>query len=349
MAYRKTRKPSHAGSGEGSHSKIYDLVTDKIIAELEAGTVPWQQPWAMTNGLPLRMNGSKPYRGVNIFLLQMTAMARGYTSPWWGTYDHIAELSGMAKVTDTSRRGYHWESPDGTPRGVRKDEKSTLVIFWKRTKREETDPATGEKTTRTGMMLRYYIVFNAQQADHLPAKYTATTEPPADTPDPVEAAEKIIATYLEREGLELSHANPGQAYYDVATDDLNSPPLAAFTDPNEYYSTVLHELGHSTGHPKRLARYAPGDPGCQLGSPDYSREELVAEMTDAMVCAVAGTDTPEVTRNSAAYIAGWIKRLRGDPKLAVLAAAKAQKAADRILGVSWADEDEPVNGEHAAA
>lgn len=333
------RKPARraSGSGDTDRNKIYAMVTDRIVAELEAGTAPWRKPWKMTGGWPLRMNNGKPYRGVNVFLLQMAAMAGGYASPYWGSYDHIAELAGMVKNAATGR----WESPDGTPRGIRRGETSTMIIFWRQVTFHDTDPDTGEKTTRRVPVLRYFRVFNACQADGLPAKYFPAVPDPETAPDPVEAAEAVIRRYLEDDGPEWSNANPDRACYMWALDRVNVPPLTSYEDVNEYYNTAFHEMGHSTGHGSRLARHfadAPGD--CVFGSPDYSKEELVAEMTCAMLCAIAGTDTPGVTKNSAAYLAGWIRKLKGDPKLAVQAGAQAQHAADLILGVTW--EDEPA-------
>jgi antirestriction protein ArdC len=354
MAARTARKPARksASKSKSDRQSVYEIVTDKIVSQLEAGTVPWRKPWASA-GLPLRMNantkkGDTPYRGVNVFLLFMAGAAGGYASPYWGTYDHIAERSGMTKVPDTSRKGFHWESPDGSPRGVRKGETGTLIVWWSTWKRTETDPATGEDTKHFGAKLRHYTVFNAEQAhaEHMPARFLVTEKsaPGADN-RPIEEAEAIVRRYLADHGPELVHDDPSRACYWPVDDKINVPAITQFEDVNEYYSTGFHELGHSTGHEDRLNRHDLGA-GCIFGSPDYSREELIAEMTCAFLCALSGVNTPEVTSNSAAYLASWIRKLRGDAKLVVAAAAAAQKAVDAIMGVSWdTDEIEPSTAE----
>ena len=352
MAARTTARKPARKSGKGEHKSVFEIVTEKILAELEAGTAPWHKPWA-SGGLPLRMNkhtkkNDTPYRGINNILLNMAGAVAGYRSPFWGTYDEIAGRSGMVKIPDNSKKGFHWESPDNTDRGVRKGEKSTLVVFWTRTRHTETDPDTGDETERRGQMLRYYTVFNAEQAhtEYLPAEFLPTGETaPGAGNSVVEEAEAIIRRYLENNGPDLSHADPFRAFYNSVTDHINVPPLDQFEDPNEFYSTAFHELGHSTGHKDRLNRKELVAM-CVFGSSTYSKEELCAEMTCAFLCAFAGVNTPEVTSNSAAYLAGWVRKLRGEPKLVVQAAAQAQHAVDLIMGVSWdTEENEPSTAE----
>ena len=337
MSYTKNSTRQKRKSAAPKRS-VYEIVTETIIARLEEGTAPWRMPWTM-GGLPLRMNANTPYRGINVLLLGVTAQAKGYRSPWWGTYDHIAERAGMTKVPDGSPRGYHWESEDGSPRGVRKDEKSTLVTFWTRTKWAEQN-ADGDDEEHHGQMLRYTRAFNAEQADGLPERFYATEDPGAQL-SPVDSAEALMRRYLDNGGPAF-RVGGNQASYSPFLDEVNVPPLASYTDVNEYYSTAYHELTHSTGHEKRLHRDGMGE--CLFGSPDYAREELVAELGCAYLCAIAGTATPEVTGNSAAYLAGWIKSLKGDSHLIVVAAARAQHAADLILGTTFTAEDsEPVS------
>jgi antirestriction protein ArdC len=295
----------------------YQRVTEKVLTMLEEGTVPWRQPWASV-GLPMSMSTRKPYRGINPFLLIATAMAEGYTSPWWGTYDQIAERGGQ----------------------VRKGEKSTLIVFWKRAVKTVTDEATGKDVEKPWAMLRFFTVFNADQADGLHDKWRAK---PAGEHDPIEAAEALAAEYI---GTLDSIAYGGdRAFYSPKRDHVQVPLLSSHNSPEEYYSTLFHELTHSTGHEARLNREGIVE-GHRFGDELYSREELIAEMGAAMLCGVAGIEQVTLP-NSAAYLAHWIGALKGDAKLLVSAAGAAQRASDLILGTSF-EEDGEVAADKAA-
>jgi antirestriction protein ArdC len=319
--------------------KIYALITERMIAQLKKDIIPWRKPWGAGPGQewPRNIRSKKNYRGINVFLLTTTP----YRSPWWGTYDQLAEVSGMEKVSDRSRRGYHWESPDGTPRGVRPGETSETIIFWKRFRRNEIDPSTGERTREFSAVLRYYRVFNTEQVDGLPAQYDPPELPETDESAVLASAQQVLDDYLARDNAPgFSEDGGNRAYYGLERDDnIHLPARAAFPDPNEYYSTGFHEITHSTGHPKRCNR-----PGVRdfdhFGSDKYSKEELVAEMGAAMLMATAGIATTATFENSAAYIRSWLSKLQDDPKLVVGAAAQAQHAADYILGVTYDNDDE---------
>lgn len=228
-------------------------------------------------------------------------MSRGYVSPWWGTYDRIKELGGQ----------------------VRKGEKGTLVTFWKSI--TKTDPDTREETK--SFILRYHKVFNADQADGLPEKYHKPIERAA-----VEGwahCDKITDGYLSNAGPSLTYGG-NRAYYVPSLDAITVPPRDAYQTPGDHYATLWHELAHSTGHSSRLARKSLTE-GCRFGDEQYSREELVAEMTVAMLCGLMGFERPVMER-SASYLASWIRVLKGDSRLAVQASAAAQKAAELIIG-----------------
>lgn len=294
-------------------NKVYEIVTDSITSQLKEGTVPWHKPW-VSAGLPRSISTGKPYRGINVFLLNFTAQAKGYRSPFWGTYKKIAELGGQ----------------------VRKGEKSTLVVFWKQLKVTETAKDGTEKDKRIPL-LRYFKVFNAEQADGLPERF-AYQAPTANEHRPCEAFEAIAQSYLAT-GPSFTHGVDG-AWYSPGRDLVSIPEPEVFHTPEEYYSTLGHELGHSTGHKSRLNR--PGvTEGHRFGDTSYAKEELVAELTAAFLCGVTGLE--QVTLgNSASYIAGWLKALTDDPKLIVQAAAAAQKAADLIQGISYAKPETPA-------
>lgn len=313
-APKKTPKKTPAKTPKPK-ADVYQIVTDKVLALLEAGTVPWRKPWASTGGgVPLSMSTTKPYRGINPFLLICTAMAEGYTSPWWGTYDHIAKLGGQ----------------------VRRGQESTTVVWWNRGTNMVKDEVTGKEVARIWMTLRLFRVFNADQADGLPEKYKVIA--PNSGIESVGAVDGLTARY---EGTLASLAFGGdRAYYSPSLDHVQLPPLGAYKGVAEFYSTKFHELGHSTGHSRRLNR--PGIiEGHRFGDDLYAREELIAEMTAAMLCGIAGVEQTTLP-NSAAYLANWTAVLRGDSKMVVSAAAAAQKAADLILGTVFEDNLDTV-------
>ena len=298
---------------------VYQIVTDQIIEALENGTVPWHKPWAGSSaGLPRSLSTNKPYRGINTFILGFEALAKGYVSPYWGTYKAIAEKGGQ----------------------VRKGEKSTLVTFWKRTRRE-VEKDNGETEEKLGMILRYYRVFNGEQADWDNDKYLAslTVDRPERTAlERLDDAEAIVAAYIADNGPSVTHGGDA-AFYRPGFDTVTVPELDDFETAEAYYSTLFHELTHSTGHEKRLNREGVrrGDFG-RFGDTVYSKEELVAEMGAALLSGIVGIEQTTIP-SSAAYLASWLRNLKGDRKLIVQAAAQAQHAADRILGVTYEKEE----------
>lgn len=292
-------------------SDVYAEITDTIIAALEAGTIPWHQPWEATAGLPTSMSSRKTYRGVNVFLLAMAAGAKGYRSSWWGTFGQIDKLGGK----------------------VRKGEKSTMVVFWKRlvVKTTAEEKATSGKDSKAIPMLRYFRVFNADQCDGLPERFhPGIADEVTIAFDPIEAAETIASGYVD--GPSVSHGGD-RAYYRPSTDAIQLPERSAFESADAYYSTMFHEMTHSTGHASRLKRPTLLE-SHSFGDESYSKEELVAEMGAAMLSGMAGIQQATVPA-SAAYVASWLRVLRGDAKLVIQAAAAAQKAADRILGTTF--------------
>ena len=276
---------------------VYEVVTKQILEQLEKGIVPWQKSWAIE--APRNLSSRRPYRGVNVILLGM----RGYSSPWWVTYRQAKE------------RGGH----------VCKGERGSTVVFWKRAIRQTRNEDTGELENRESFVLRYYTVFNVEQCDGI--------EAPAARPPlaPLSSADAAVQGMPNRPTIRQGAG----ACYIPRLDTVEIPPRDCFQTIEGYYSTLFHELVHSTGHESRLNRKGIMDV-IRLGSEDYSKEELVAEMGAAMLCATVGIETTR--ENSAAYIQTWLRNLRNDSRLVVMAAAQAQKAADHIL--DRADEEE---------
>jgi len=297
---------------------LYQRVTDQVIDMLDKGVVPWRSPILGRTGArhPKNLHTGKPYRGVNVFLLAFTAWAKGYESAYWLTYKQAKDRGGHA----------------------RKDEKSSMVVFWKQL--EVKDKKTDEP--KMVPLLRYYNVFNVTQCEGIPIPDPANFTP---TPfNPIEAAEAIVKGYKDPPTIEHGGS---QAFYVPATDTIRIPEPTRFNKNEEYYGTLYHELSHSSGHSKRLNRKLDSELR-PFGSPDYSREEMIAEMSAAFLCAHAGI-YPAVIDNTVSYISGWLGRLKQDKKLILQAASQAQRAADWILGVkpetTDAEQVEPAEGQ----
>lgn len=287
-----------------SNRDIYQEVTDTVISALEQGTVPWRRPWrTLGDGLHRNLKSKRVYRGVNQFLLDITAHAHGYESPHWVTFKQAKEMGGK----------------------VRKGERATLVVFWKQLAISERDKESGKEQRKTIPLLRHFQVFNVDQCDGIDAPTSEGREF-----DPITEAAAIVVGMPNRPSI--GHGGDRACYY-PATDQVRLPAPDAFDSGEHYYSTAFHELVHSTGHPSRLNRPEIAQAN-GFGSDPYSREELVAEMGAAMLCGVAAISGPTMPQ-SAAYIAHWLKQLRDDRKLLVTAASRAQKAADHILGTTF--------------
>ncbi len=285
---------------------VYERITARILQQLEEGTVPWHKPWkGGETGHPRNLVSGHRYRGINIFLLTSAP----FESHFWLTFKQAKQLGGS----------------------VRKGEESTPVVFWKFIDKESPD--TGE--TERFPLLRHYNAFNIEQCD-LPSDKLPEVVTLADNNfEPIEVCERTVTEMPDAPEI---HAGGGVACYRPASDSVHIPKPKRFESPSAYYSTLFHELTHSTGHSSRLNR--PGIVGSiQFGSEKYSKEELIAEMGAAFLCGHCGIENA-VVDSSAAYIAGWLQRLRDDKRLVVHAAAAAQKAADFILGRQQDAQDE---------
>lgn len=275
---------------------VYEIVTQKIIKQLESGVAPWRKPW--TCQTPTSLLTQKEYRGLNVF----TLASQGFPSRFWLTYNQATKLGGR----------------------IRKGEKSSPVIFWNIGDEQETTAQDGAKETSRPFLLRYYSVFNLSQAEgiDIPASLLQETR----TNDPIKTCEQIVTNMPNPPAFEQSD----KAWYSPSHDIVGMPARGLFHSSEEYYATEFHELAHSTGHAKRLHRDNFDNP-VSFGSESYSKEELIAEMTAAMLCGIAGIEQ-RILENSAAYLKMWIGRLKSDSRLLFSAASQAQKAADFIQG-----------------
>lgn len=288
---------------------VYQIITDKIVAALEAGTAPWLKPWKVN--APRSMATGKAYRGINVLLLGL--MGDTYESNYWGTYKQVTQQGGQ----------------------IRKGEKSTMITFWKAMKADVKDDAgnpvyeNGVRKQKNWMMLRYFNVFNASQADWedgIPAKFIPSGE---NEHVPHDEAEKAMKAYFDREGTPSITYGGDSACYAPKSDEIRMPAAVTFDSPDHFYSTAFHEMTHSTGHASRLNR--PGITDFDgFATHSYGAEELVAEMGAAMLSATVGIEN--TLDASASYIQSWLTTIKGDPKMVVQAAGKAAKAVDYILG-----------------
>lgn len=278
---------------------IYQRVTEKIIASLEAGVAPWVRPWnAEVDPVPINAQFRRPYRGVNFLSLQLEAMLRGYYRNCWLTYQQAVKLGGQ----------------------VRKGEHGVPVVFWKLHKvdaKAETEPWIVDQclSDRVVPLLRYYTVFNTAQIEGLPA--TIADSAPSI---PTWTSEAVAEDLIQASGAEIRHGG-SRAYYQPDLDYISLPTRDSFPAASGYYATALHELTHWTGHGSRLnRRLAP-----RFGEEAYAMEELIAEMGSAFLCAACRV---EGQLQHASYVNSWLKALRNDKRAIFVAGTKAQNAAD---------------------
>lgn len=299
-------KASYKTAGDAQEKQdVYTRVTERIIADLEQGVRTWLKPWHAEHAAgkitrPLRHNGT-PYNGINILLLWGEALAKGYAAPIWMTYKQAQELGA----------------------NVRKGEKGSLVVYANRITKTETNEA-GEDTEREIPFMKGYTVFNVEQVEGLPAHYYAQPVNPLPLNERIEAAD----AFMTGTGATINHGG-NQAFYAPSRDVVQLPPFEAFKDKESYYATALHELTHWTKAKGRLERDFSAK---RFGDTGYAREELVAELGAAFLCADLGI-TPEVRDDHAAYLGHWLSVLKEDKRAIFSAAAHAQRAADYLKGL----------------
>lgn len=291
-------------------SQVYEKITERVMAMLEEGTAPWRKPWV--TAAPQSIRG-RPYRGINALLLGL----QDYGDPRWLTF------------REAQRRGG----------SVRKGEKGTPVVFWRWVTRVRNESTEDDEVIPGFPLARTYHLWNVAQCDglDLPALLQV-----AEDREPVAAAEAVVAGYQDGPAIEFGGTQ--QAAYVPALDVIQMPSRTQFASIDRMYSTLFHEIGHSTGHPLRLNRPQEG----AFGSHGYGREELVAEFCAAFLCAETGID-PSTQEQNAAYIDSWSQTISADKKLVVLAAASAQRAADLVLGRSFDDAERVEHRQGVAA
>ena len=275
---------------------IYQEVTDRIIEQLKEGEIPWNKPWTGLASGAFNRVSKKPYSLLNQMLLSKSGEYASYKQ---------------------------WQNLGGQ---VKKGEKSEIVVFWKIVQIEEEN-SKGETVKKSIPILKYYRVFHISQVDGVkPLEVGAGIEH-----EPIEIAENIKRGFMEREGIDIHEVAGDRAFYSVACDHIVMPLMEQFRDVTEYYATLFHECCHSVGAKHRLGRFDMDAKISAFGSPEYSKEELIAECGSAMLMSHCGIETENTFRNSAAYIQGWLAALSNDKKLIVSAASRAEKSVKWVL------------------
>lgn len=291
---------------KSNRKDIYSRITNQIVSMLEKGIKPWTQPWNATHAAgpvtkPLRFNG-EAYNGINILTLWASAMDQGYAAPIWMTYKQASALGGQ----------------------VRKGEKGSPVVYANTITKTEIDEAPGDEEYRTIPFMKGYYVFNVDQIDGLSDHYYAFANIEPNPDEQIAHAEEFFSNI----GAEILTGG-NAAYYSINSDHIQMPSWDVFFFAEGYYATLAHEATHWTRHPTRLDR----DLGRkQYGDAGYAKEELVAELGSAFLCADLGIKL-EDRPDHAAYIGSWLKILKNDSKAIFAAAAHAQRAADYLNGL----------------
>lgn len=315
-----SRHKRNAGARR-DRANLYSEITDKIIAELEAGRVPWVQPWSTAAAkaplaMPKNASTSRPYSGINVLLLWGAVIEHGFTGQSWLTFRQALSLGG----------------------NVRKGERGTTVVYADRFVPEDEKRRAAEtgEDAQAIPFLKRFTVFNTDQCENLPED-VATAAPPV----PEGLIEPAVEALIKATGIDF-RIGGNRAFYVPAHDYVQVPPPQAYFEPIDWHRTALHELGHASGHMSRLNRDMTGS----FGSKKYAFEELIAEINAAFCCASLGI-TPTVRHVD--YIGSWLEVLREDNRAIVRAASQASKAADWLLAFLPDEAEETLSAELEAA
>lgn len=276
--------------------KVAEIVTEKIIEQLQNGTIPWHKPWSSKD--TINYVSRKHYRGINIMLLQKPGE--------YLTFNQVKELGGS----------------------IKKGSKASMVVFWKMYEKDgETDnhdSSNDGKDAKKIPVLRYYNVFHIDDCEGIPSKIIENKKDISTIPD----KDKFVNDYMIKTGITYKQETSNQAYYRVEDDSINLPLTNQFDSTEEYYSVLFHEMAHSTGSKQRLNRLELAQ--YHNSKQVRSKEELTAEIASAALMSDTGLDTDKTLKNSAAYVQSWVKVLKDDCNMILQAASRAQKAVDYI-------------------
>ena len=285
---------------------VYQLVTDRIIAALEEGQIPWRKCWKSGHFVPQNYVTKHVYQGINALLTALSP----YDIPYFMTFMQVKKLGGF----------------------IRKGAKSIPIVYWKVVYKDTDGKTITEEQAREltevnkRMYVRYYSVFNISDIEGITFDIP---EIPKNTVNPIDRCEQIIEHMPKRPTLDFRYRN--SASYNVLLDRVKMPQMNQFDTREDYYATLFHEVVHSTGHSSRLNREELMA-ATEFGSMEYSKEELTAEIGAAFLCNFCQIEQPQLIENSHAYIQGWLKELKNDKRLIISAASKAKAAVAFILG-----------------
>ena len=292
-----------------TQTDVYGIINERLIEQLNKGTVPWQRPWH-TGGIPRNMITGRSYRGINLMLLAM----EDYEDNQFITFQQLGEIKAK----------------------VKKGEKGHMIVYWNQKPKEEAQEAEAEPSAqKPKMVLRYYYVFNVSQCENIPEKYLPVARETIEQP----SCESIVTGMPQCPPIRHKEQS---AFYNVKDDFVNMPKKRSFKSDDAYYSTLFHELVHSTGHESRLNRKTISEMA-EFGGEAYSQEELIAEIGTCYLQSHAGITSQ--FQQSAAYIQGWLRKLKNDKRFIFFAASAAQKATDFILNVKAETEETEQNEE----
>jgi len=313
---KKAEKPHKTKKADKPFNRdhAYEVVTERFIKYIEEhGQLPWRKPWMVVQPdiAPMNYKSKTPYSGVNIFMCLMS----GFESPYWLTYKQAVEMGGQVRKGEKATPIIRFNPPDKKRLQAIDDDDSL------------DDEEKAERKKRLFGFYKVFLVFNAEQIDGIEFPKAEPTEP-AKVFNPIEEAEKVVANMPNRPTI--VHREPG-AFYRPFDDSINMPKRELFDSPEDYYSTLFHELSHSTGHKSRLGRLED-QRDAAFGSADYSKEELVAELSSSFVMNELGIENSDTERNSAAYLANWCKAMKSNVKMLVQAMNKAIPSANYIFG-----------------
>lgn len=293
------------------------FVADKILSMLGKGAIPWEMPWTTVGeGCWSRATG-KNYSMLNTLLIAMQYMERNESNA--ALHDVLAEIKGEYLTFNQIKE--HGGS-------VNKGAKSYKVIFfqWMEKNTDEIDE-NGDAVIKRYPILKMYNVFNLRDCSGIEQKHFNKEDTIKFTANAT--AEEIVADYLAREKVTLKHERQNRAFYRATTDTIVLPEREQFNRAGDYYSTLFHEMTHSTGHPSRLNRITDT---AAFGSEDYSVEELTAEIGSASLLATTGLQDEKTFEQNAAYCQNWLQALQNDKRMIIVATARAEKAIQMILG-----------------
>lgn len=310
---------------KGEHS-AKDIIKDereqlveKIIEHLEKGTAPWQKPWEAKSGIPYNPVTDSKYKGINSLKLTVLSMEKGYEDSRWVTFKQAQDKEWSVKKGEKGTRIEFFRLYD-------KSTKKDLDMGMYNQLNSKEKEAYSQKNV--SVVSQYYTVFNGSQIDGIPE---LKLEKPELNGKKVEALEKIISN----SEAPIFYNGGDRAFYSLEKDSIHLPKRENFRSPEDFYSTALHEMAHSTGHPDRMNR----EMGGKFGSEKYAKEELRAEIASMFIAQEKGIPlSKEHIENHSSYVASWIKVLKEDHNELFRAAKEASGISDRILGLEIGKE-----------